>query len=115
PLLAKQPPPRFLPGAAPPRARLVVSAVHPSRGGAEMLHHFSRLTWLAPAELETALAHLPAVLPLVEPYKSSLRALQGFGVEARPIWPLRGWHALSAEARLTFEAEGRVAVHDAAA
>jgi hypothetical protein len=61
-----------------------------------------------------ALAHVPVVLPLVEPYKSSLQALKAFGVDARPIWPLRGWHALSAEVALTLEAEGRVAVDDAA-
>ena len=58
---------------------------------------------------------MPVVLPLVEPYKSSLQALKGFGVDARPIWPLRGWHVLSAEAALTLEAEDRVAVDDTAA
>ena len=100
PLIARLPPRRLQDAASPPRARLVVSAARLSRGADQALHHLSRLTWLTPAELETALAHVPAVLPLVEPYKSTLQALKGFGVEARPIWPLRGWHVLSAEAAL---------------
>jgi tRNA A-37 threonylcarbamoyl transferase component Bud32 len=115
PLVAKLPPRRLQDAASPPRARLVVSAARLSLGADQALQHLSRLTWLTPAELEMALARVPAVLPLVEPYKSSLQALKGFGVEARPIWPLRGWHVLSAQEALTLEAEGRVAIDDAAA
>jgi Protein kinase domain len=115
PLIARLPPRRLQDAASPPRARLVVSAARLSLGADQALQHLSRLTWLTPAELEMALAQVPVVLPLVEPYKSSLQALKGFGVDARPIWPLRGWHVLSAEAAVTLAAEGRVAVDDAAA
>lgn len=97
---------------APPAARLVITAVRPSSDPGEALYHLARLTWMAPAEIEAALAHLPAILPLVEPYKASLRLLKSRGIEARPVWPVRGLHALDEAAEKALALECRVALHD---
>ena len=100
--------------AAAPAARLVITAVRPSSDPDEALYHLARLTWMAPAELEAALAHLPAILPLVEPYKASLRLLKSRGIEARPVWPLRGLRPLDEAMEKTLARECRVSLYDPA-
>lgn len=98
-----------------PGARLVISAVRAAGGRDEVMYHLMRLTWMSRRDLERALATLPTVVPLVEPYKASLRVLKGLGVEARPIWPLRGMHTLDAAMEQKLRADGHVGIEDPAA
>ena len=93
-------------------ARLVVTSIRPLTGRDEIVQHLMRLTWMTRDSLDAALSALPAVLPLVEPYKSSLLVLKGLGLEAAPVWPLRGMHTLDSEAEAWLQLHGHVEVGD---
>lgn len=108
-------PPTALCDLAEVRARLVIRAMRATGNRSEVIHHLMRLTWMPWPQLEGALSALPVVVPLVEPYKSSLRVLRGLGVEAHPIWPRRGMHALDPVLEQRLQAEGVVSIVDPAA
>lgn len=95
--------------------RLVITAARLAGRRDEVMYHLRRLTWLTQRDLDSKLADLPTVVPLVEPYKSSLRVLKGLGLEGRPVWPLRGLHALDEQLAGQLQQHGRVAIDDPAA